>query len=75
MASCVPPLWKLIFGSFVLSHVATSSHSSTIIDIAKVTPLGNNWSHPSKRSLRRKNFMKLTRPLGHLIWVYEVPLG
>jgi hypothetical protein len=37
----VPPLWKLIFGSFVLSHVATSSHSSTIVEIAKVTPLEN----------------------------------
>jgi hypothetical protein len=41
MASFVPPLWKLIFGSFVLSHFATSSHSSTIVEIAKVTPLEN----------------------------------
>jgi hypothetical protein len=41
MASYVSPLWKLIFGSFVLTHVATSSHSSTTIEIVKVTPFKN----------------------------------
>jgi len=67
-------------GSLFLGHLFFHMLQHLAIDLQlyrllKLHLLKINWSHPSKISLCKKNFMKLTRPLSHLIWVYEVPLG
>ncbi len=59
----VPPLnlkWKLIVGSFTPSHVATSSHSFTILKFIKTTLPKFELELSQQEKFTKKSCMKLT---------------